>query len=296
MSLLSPDISAASFGPVAGVSTVTATDLPVFLDNIKKTIARKLPRLQFLPEFNKTKGDTPIALVGGGPSLKNNLNELRKFRTIIACGSVNNYLMEQGIIPTYATACDPDPVVANYLTKNHPETKYLMASCSDDMVFEVLKERQVIIWHCHSPDQEPTIKEVDKEIGTYLAICGGCTVGLRSISIAILLGYTNIHFFGFDSCLENDDHHVYDFSSREEDSLLGHIHSVKLGNVAGNAPIDDKVYRCVGYQLAQAEHFREFYENFHHAFNPTFHGEGLLPDLMQLIHKRVEYLQSQKAA
>ena len=63
---------------------------------------------------------------------------------------------------------------------------------------------------------------------------GGCTIGLRSISIAILLGYTNIHFFGFDSCLDTDGTgHAYSLSTEDEVLGLigenGKIHKVRLG-------------------------------------------------------------------
>lgn len=298
MNMANPISSAVpSFSRLERINTVTATDITVFINNTRKTIAKRLPRLQHLPEFNKPKGkDKKIALVGGGPSLKNHLNELREFKTIIACGSVNDYLMDQGIIPTYTTICDPDPISANYLTKTDSETRYLVASCCDDKVFEALKDRQIIMWHCHSPEQEIAVRELDKDFGQYIAICGGCTVGLRSISIAILLGYYNIHFFGFDSCMEGEAHHSYGFSTKEEDELIGTVHKIKLGNVAGDAPAEgDKLYHCIGYQMAQAEHFREFYENFHSSFEPTFHGTGLLPDLMDLIRRREVYL-AQKAA
>lgn len=281
---------AAPFVHLNKINTVTATSTETFIDNIKANIARNLPRIQSLPEFRKPKGDKKIALVGGGPSLKNHLEELREFKTIIACGSSNDFLMSNNIIPTYTTVCDPDAISALYLSKTDTETKYLVASGCDEAVFTALKDKQIILWHCHSDEQAEQVKKFEPN---YEAISGGCTVGLRSLSIAILFGYKNIHLFGFDSCLgENSEHHAYGFSSEIENDHIGQIYDIKLGLETPG----EKIYRCIGYQLAQADHFRMYYEAFHWYFDPTFHGTGLLPDLIALIRKQAKELETQKVA
>jgi len=89
------------------------------------------------------------------------------------------------------------------------------------------------------------------------------------------MNFTNIHLFGFDSCLSEDgEHHSYGFNSGEE---LGEIFEVLLDEVGG------KIYKTLGYQLAQVQHFNEFYRNYGDKFNPVFHGTGLLPDLFDRI-------------
>jgi hypothetical protein len=133
------------------------------------------------------------------------------------------------------------------------------------------------MWHCYS--------EADKEVlqahePNFFGIGGGCTIGLRSISMAVMLGYNNIHFFGFDSCLADDDQrsHAYDLSTQEEkDGLIGEggkIYSVRMG-LGGP---DGKKYRCMGYQLAQMHHFNQLYSTHAHIFTPTFHGGGMLAE------------------
>ena len=110
------------------VNTVAATPSTVAFENILKNLDKTSARLDKLPEFKVLKGKSPIALVGGGPSLKTTLDELREFKVTIACGSSYDYLIDQGIIPTYCTVCDPDPITANYITKAHPNTCFLVAS------------------------------------------------------------------------------------------------------------------------------------------------------------------------
>lgn len=273
-----------NFVKLQDVETNAATPSSVAYANIKKNIKRKLPKLEDLPEYRKIKGhDNPIALVGGGPSLKNNLDELRKFKTIIVCGSPHDYLISNNIIPTYAAICDPDSLSINYYKTPHPKTKYLLSTGIDEKIIDHLLYYPVVLWHCHSNDYDK--KEIEIMEGKeYHAISGGCTVGLRSINIAIMLGYTNLHFFGFDSCMSDEECHAYAVS-QEERTSFGKLYPVKLRDLVkddGEGP-GDRVYKCLGYQLAQANNFKEFYLNFGKIFTPTFHGDGLLPDLYKLM-------------
>jgi hypothetical protein len=278
------DQSLAPFGRLDKINTQAATSIETHLDNVLFNIKQNYPRLEKLPEFQKVKGkDKKIAIVGGGPSIEKYVDDIKQFKTIIACGSVNDWCMSNGIIPTYSVICDPDPVSINYFQKLDTETKYLIASCCDPKIFDHLKRQQVILWHCHSDEAGPKIREVEPE---YCAIGGGCTVGLRSLSISIMLGYSHQHMFGFDSCLgENDKHHAYGFSSEEEG--LGQIYTIKTGNDI-EMHKDGKIYRCAGYQLAQAEHFRQFYSAYNQFFSPVIYGDGLIAELMTNINRDIK--------
>lgn len=272
----------ASFALLAGVNTVAATPAEESIKNIPTNLARGFPRLHQMPEFQRIKGsDVPIAIVGGGPSLKQTIDELRGFRHIMAAGSVHDYLRSQGFAPEYAVACDPSPLMANYFRNPSSETKYLLSSHCDDAVFEALKGMSIAIWHCAPIDKE----FLDQHDPGWHAVGGGCTVGLRGLSLAIVLGYENIHLFGFDSCLgeTDDEHHAYGFT--EETEELGQIYSVRIGHGMSGPVEGGKTYRCAGYQMAQADHFKLWVEHYGNMFNPTFHGDGLLPEMWKHILK-----------
>src|SRR5215472_9025403 len=49
-----------------------------------------------LPEVGKPK-NTALALVAGGPSMKNYLEKIRTFRTIMSVSTTHDYLIERGI-------------------------------------------------------------------------------------------------------------------------------------------------------------------------------------------------------
>lgn len=268
-----------AYQPLGPINTVCDTSLDKCFDNIAYNMKRPNKWFHEMKVFGQPKEDIPIALIGGGPSVKNYIEEIKNFPgPVVICGSAHDYLVEQGVQAQYCVLCDPDPITADYIKKPLGNTIYLVATQCDSVVFDKLKFNAVYKWHCYNNDHD-RFKQVDP---TFQAIGGGCTVGLRSLSLAIMMGYKNIHFYGFDSCLgSNKEHHAYSFVSGEE---VGHIFEIKLD------PNSDKVYFCIGYQLAQAQHFKDFYEAYNSYMNPVFHGTGLLPDLMQIINNKIAKL------
>lgn len=264
------------FKQLNAVNTIAAIPHTKTLENIKINIKRNYLRLHNLKEFKIIKKG-PIALIGGGPSITKELSNISKFKTKIACGSVHDYLVENNIFCEYATICDPDPVSANYFRNPVKYTKYLVSTGCDEAVYESLKSYNIWMWHCHS---EELLKiEVEKD---FHAVGGGCTVGLRSLSIALMLGYSDIHFFGFDSCLGiNNSHHAYDFTDKSEE--LGVLYKIHVGTE--QQMFKNKEFICAGYHIAQAQHFKDFYKNYNKYFNFTFHGEGLISELMKIEKK-----------
>lgn len=289
----------ACFMKLGGVEVQTATDVTEFIEKVKHRAVLNLSGIQSLPEFMQPKGlNQPIGLVGGGPSVKGQLDKIREFQfagfPIIACGSSHDFLMSNGIIPEYCTLCDPDPITAKYITKHNIYTKYLVALSCDNVVFDTLSSRKVYVWHCRSDEAAPKLKDYVEKFG-YVQILGGCTIGLRSISIALVLGYSNLHLWGYDSCMGiSGEHHAYDFSTDKEE--VGQTYPIRFGDLKEDRPVEGgKCYTCSGYQVAQVVHFQELLKTHSNMFVPTFHGEGLLPDYYAfLVKKTQEMLLEQK--
>jgi len=272
------------------IQTQAATDADTSTRNIIINSKRNLPWFQEIPEFQKVKGkDKKIALIGGGPSIEKYVDDIKQFKTTMVCGSPNDWAMKNGIVPTYSVICDPDPISVNYFQKLDTETRYMLATCCDPKIFDhILKgnNKQVIMWHCHSYDAEERLKAANADVKYHYALGGGCTVGLRALSMAISMGYSNIHMFGYDSCLgENDKHHAYDFSDASEE--LGKIYKIKIGGF--EKPDDDsRTFHCAGYQLAQAEHFRTFFQQYYNIFTPTIYGDGLIAEFIKRANKEAK--------
>lgn len=282
------DIS--NFSRLGGVEVQTATSSDDFVKNVKFRTKQGHKKLSDLPEFGVIKGHSnPIALVGGGPSLEKEIERLKDFQLagfpVIACGSSHDYLVSKGIIPDYCSLCDPDAITGEYVKKHSEKTKYLVALSCDGSVFDRLKDREIYVWNCRSDEAAEHLQE---DLHGHIDILGGCTVGLRSISIAMAFGYTNIHFWGFDSCMgSGNEHHAYKFETDKEE--IGTVYPIRFGDsVEGKPDPDGKYYMCAGYQLAQAMHFHQFIQVYGAAFTPTFHGEGLLGDYYAFLRRKAE--------
>ena len=284
---------------LGGVTTQTATHIDESMANVRLNIERPLPWLHnsmFVKEEDR-KHRKRIAIVGGGPSIKDTVYELMDFQTVIACGSVHDWLQANSPrIPKFCAVCDPDPVMANYLRAPDHNTTYLISSHCNKTVFDALEGHNVMMWHCWpigAADQE-TRDFLEKHTPGWIAFGGGCTVGLRALTLAMVMGFTELHFFGFDSCMgmSDDEHHAYPFTDTTKE-FLGDIYNIKIG--MGAAYPKSREYRVAGYQLAQADHYKQMLQAFGHLFRPIFHGPGLLADLQNLIDIETERLMEQEA-
>ncbi len=227
-------------------------------ENFHSSVARGLPEFLAMPGIGKGKGDAQVSLVGGGPSMQGTLHELSG--TVIACGSSHRYLVgEQGITPHYAVICDALPAAAKFIQTPDHRCTYLVASTCDPSVFDALDGYSVYIWHLGGIPETEKLRQIG----------GGCTVGLRSISIAIALGYSNLHLFGFDSCFLDKASHSYPMRADEFNTI-----TVK---VVGT----DREFETTPELLAQANHFIGMAQKFGGMFSATVHGDGLIAEIMR---------------
>lgn len=285
---------APSYFPLGVVNTEAATAIGDQYNNIVTNLKGGYKRFHDLPGFQKVKPhEQHIVIACGGPSIKrkevfNKFKEYSEKYPVICAGSPHDWLIQNGIYPEYTAVCDADPITALYLKEKNPNpnAKYLFASCCDPSLYEKVPSEQIYMWHCHSEEVAKRIYEGKLE-KHYQAIGGGCTIGLRAMSLAIMLGYTQHDIFGMDSCLSENEHHAYEFQAPDKEDL-GKLYKIKLGinpQYGGNGP-EDIEYLCAGYQVAQASQFKDFYVAHRAIFNPVFHGGGMLAHKMRLIKEQ----------
>jgi hypothetical protein len=260
-----------------GVKTAMAVETSKVVANIAANSARNLPPIENLPEWRDR---TPLALVGGGPSLRDTLDELRTFENVMTCGSSHDYVTQAGIKPRWAVASDPDPIMANYLRHPCRGTRYLIASTCDAAVFDALAGHDVVLWHPADEEKSPaTWGDTQK-----LLINGGCTVFTRAMMIALCFGYQNLHLFGADNCV-GERHHAYDFTTDEEQ--IGKLFPIRLEG-------SDRVFTMAGYMIAQLFDFKNMMKMQGHLMQVTVHGDGALAELMEVGRRKA--IELRKAA
>lgn len=256
---------------IDGTKVTMAMPFDKVMANVEAASRRGLREIHTLSDWRE---GMPLAIVGGGPSLRETLGDLRRFQQIMVCGSAHDHLVEQGIVPRWAVICDPDPVMANYLRLPCKGTTYLVASQCDAAVFKALQvdEVEVILWHCAAD------VETNKALwGTKQTVIvnGGCTVLSRAIFLAVSFGFANLHLFGCDTCLDAG-HHAYPFSTEEENASVGDAQRFRIGGPEG------REFLMASYHLGQLFDFKMLLQTIGRRAKFTVHGDGVLAELMRL--------------
>lgn len=154
--------------------------------------ARGLPELSASEVLHRGK----LTLVANGPSALR--APLRNRPTMAANGSIKLFT-SRGLAPTYWIGCDPQALMADFLTDAPPETTYLVASKCHPSVFDALKDRKVLVWH---------IDDVPSVTGNPATVPCATSVTLCALSVARLLGYRNIETWGWDGCFWGSRDHA----------------------------------------------------------------------------------------
>jgi uncharacterized Rossmann fold enzyme len=136
----------------------------------------------------------PVAIACFGPSLNDTWEQLKGFETIISCSGAHKFLIERGVIPAYHVEVDPRAHKVKLIGQPHQDVEYLIASTCHPDVLDHLAGYNVKLWHVfdNQEDAKRTLPHGE------WALTGGSSVGLRSMTIARFLGFTDLHVFGMD--------------------------------------------------------------------------------------------------
>lgn len=123
----------------------------------------------------------PVAVVGGGPSLLDRLDELREWPgDIWAINRTADWLQARGIDCAYFSV---DPLVIPSSVKR----ALVCSACHP----QVLEGKDVLMF------------DLSEHGG---GIVGGSTTATRAPTLAAFMGYPGVHFFGCDSSFQTFDH------------------------------------------------------------------------------------------
>ena len=195
---------ALSDSPVA-IQLVPEIGANHMIANMRVNLARGLPELRRM----KAHGET-ISIASGGPSLKDTWRQIAGH-----CAAVNgslSFLLDQGIVPHFCAVMDSHPRLTDIVIAD-PRVNYLIASNCDPALFDKLIDAgcKVWIWHA-TPDSlgsSEGVKMLLERGPDPLMIGGGCTIGLRWMSLAYVLGYRSMVLHGLDSSFAGQSTHAY---------------------------------------------------------------------------------------
>lgn len=158
---------------------------------------RELAHARNLPAVEKYRRTSDrLAVIGGGPSINSREDEIRSFDgDVWAANGAFGWCAQRGIQSTLISV-DPHPIVVNWV---EGVDRAVLSSACDPEVFDKLQGKDVYL----------------VDIGH-----GGRKGGTSTVSyipsIAAMLGYRQVVFYGCESCY-GDKTHAYMHETREEE-------------------------------------------------------------------------------
>jgi hypothetical protein len=251
-----------TFVPLKIVGKCVADDETLF-QNMESAVARGYPQVL----RQESPKDGVIALVASGPSVAGQIDvirEMSKTTLIVAIKDAHDWLIDNGVIPDYALAIDPQEHRISFYKPNNG-VEYMIASQCHKAMFDNLEGQKVTIWH-------PYVMKGQDRPKNSLLIGGGTTSGLRAISLFYVLGWRHFALFGFDSCLTGDTLRINGSGLKEGEPLT----EVRIDQ-------DGETFYCNPSMALQAEHFQTYYD-----YLPDSHYYGFGHGLIQAIIKKRE--------
>ena len=244
-----------------------------YVRNVRSSILRQLPQV-----WPKEDQDTVIAIVGGGPSLDNTIDDLiekhKNGMKVVSVNGTHDYLLDHGIRPSVHFQIDAREFNARFVENWQEKTKYIIASQCHPKVFDNLKGADVSIFHCASGVVDKKIFD-DYYMGNFFSLPGGSTVMLRAIPMMRVLGFKKMEIYGFDSCVVNDEHHAYEQKENDQGPMA-------------TVTLDGKEFLCYSWMYSQANDFIEMVKAIGHSFELKVHGDGLIAHILQTSADKLE--------
>lgn len=207
-------------------------------DQLKANLTHALTKPRWIEMRDGT--PFPAIIVGGGPSLANDLWRIRGYQlsgaVIFATNNTYRYLKDNGITPNAHVMHDAREGNLPFVPEN--DTICYYASQCHPSVLDAAGDR-LICWHPHSETVLEFLKDNPKGP---IMVSGGSTVGLNAMSLAYILGHRQFMVFGFDSSYADGDHHAYPQALNDGEHVV-------------DAEVDGKLFKCAPWMVQQSEQF-----------------------------------------
>jgi Protein of unknown function DUF115 len=219
-----------------------------------------------LPEAVRARS---VIIVASGPSASDSAVWERLASGVECSVALNGALslfLERGLRPTYWCACDPQPLVADFLPDNPPpEVVYLVASKCHPSVFEKLRGRDVRIWRLDDFTPLPEGK---------LAVQCAVSITLVTMGLFRMKGYHRFETWGWDCCYLDDRHHASTQPLPADNDL-----PLELRNEAGDVL---KRYRTTGTWMAEINDAAILAQNFSvMSYRIAINGGGAVGEILR---------------
>lgn len=251
------------------------TGLQQLISNMTENCKRDIQWFVPHPKNNKT-----LCIVGGSPSLKDNIGKLQEKIRLGSHVMTNNgslkFLVSKGITPYYHAQFDARAESADFLEGAPENVTYLIGSMSDPATLEKVADKKAILWH-GGFDMDEQLKILEQYQSRPISIIGGGqTIGLRALNLGYLMGYRKFVIFGMDSSFKGNEHHAYPQVLNDTDKPV-------------LATYEGRIYSCAPWMYRQAMNFEENYKELTKlGCRIEVIGDGLIPDMCKHFNNQLK--------
>lgn len=203
---------------LAQIPVTPTTSDEVMLDNVRSSLARKLPVVRDFPAHDRL-----LSVAGGGPSLEDTWRDLKD--VVVSVNGSLQFLLDKGVKPWAVAVMDPGAQMKDIVPRVNG-VKYFIASVCDPSLFDYLEGMEIGLWH---PGGCPGLLELLEERGKrFTMVSGGSTMGVRWLNLGYTLGFRDFALHGLDSSYRGERTHAYPDHTDGADHLIIHGYHTKL--------------------------------------------------------------------
>jgi len=174
--------------------------------NLEANLALRWPNFSELK--NTRSGD--VIILGAGPTVDGQLDKIKelvaKGYPIVTIERMYPWCSTVGLKPEYVVALDASENVEEGFVNIQPETTHLICATIHPKILPILNGFKKYIWS-GSSGNHPDALELWRKYGyeRLTIVNTGGTVVLGSMYLSLVLGFRNVHMFGFDLMVANKD-------------------------------------------------------------------------------------------
>jgi hypothetical protein len=218
-----------------------------------------------------------VVIVGGGPSIKDSIEELKtRKEPIWAANGAHDFLIENGVVPDCMVLMDGSEIMPETVENPRQDVEYLVASQCCPGVFAALEGYRVKVWHVYAEFANTILAAQERPC---FMVGGGGTVGLRAMNLGAAMGYELIHVYGLDSSYgEGELEHAY--PSRGDAAAAADVQHGRVFDVRAG----ERTFKARRWMVKQALDFQAQVKTMLAAgIKIAVHGDGLIPHMAGLM-------------
>lgn len=179
------------------------------LTNLEANLVHQIPTIESIRDTYSG----PIVVVGGGPSVD---GQIERIRAEVEAGAklmvierMYPWCTTHGFKADFVVSLDASEGIEAGFTHLQDDTIHLMVATNNPKVFPLLNGHKKYIWSGAAGSHPEAVPIWQKNGYTRVTIVNtGGSVTLGSMFLALVLGFRDVHLFGFD-CMVPDREHTY---------------------------------------------------------------------------------------